>query len=162
VTWVVNYYFGQEQPDGGEAGGPDGFFRVFDTNVTIAPTSALSLALDVNYVTNQVNRGAPSLSPQGIGAYGRYQLTSATALGVRYERLDDEGLFGGIDQVLHETTMTAEYKLADGFLVRGEFRRDWSNEPFFPGRLGATDSRRHQHTALIGGVWWFGNKQGAW
>ena len=23
----MNYYFGQEQPDGGEPGGPDGFFQ---------------------------------------------------------------------------------------------------------------------------------------
>ena len=162
VTWIVNYYVGQEQPDGGDPGGPDGFFRVFDTNVTIAPTSALSLALDVNYVTSEVNRNDPSRSLQGLGAYARYQLTSATALGVRYERLDDDGLFGSIDQVLHEATLTAEHKLADGFLVRAEFRRDWSNEAFFPGRLGGADPRRHQNTALIGGVWWYGNKQGAW
>ena len=33
VTWTTNYYFGQEQPDGGEPDGPDGFFRVFDTYV---------------------------------------------------------------------------------------------------------------------------------
>ena len=77
---------------------------------------------------------------------------------MRYERLDDEGLFGGIDQVLQEATLTAEYKLADGFLARGEFRRDWSNERFFPGRLAATDLRHGQNTALVGGVWWFGNK----
>ena len=81
---------------------------------------------------------------------------------MRYERLDDEGLFGGIDQVLHEVTLTAEYKLADGFLLRGEFRRDWSNEPFFPGRTGAGDLREHQNTALIGGIWVIGNKTGAW
>ena len=50
----MNYYFGQEQPDGGEPGGPDGFFRVFDTYVTYTATSALTLGLDVNYVTNEV------------------------------------------------------------------------------------------------------------
>jgi hypothetical protein len=98
----------------------------------------------------------------GLGTYARYQVTSANALGVRYERLDDEGLFGGIDQVLHGATVTGEYKLADGFLVRAEYRRDWSNERLFPGRLGASDLRGHQNTALIGGVWWFGNKQGSW
>ena len=54
VTWTVNYYFGQEQTDGGEPGGPDGFFRVFDTYVTVTPTSALTLGLDANYVTNEV------------------------------------------------------------------------------------------------------------
>jgi hypothetical protein len=162
VTWTVNYYFGQEQPDNGAPGGPDGFFRVFDTYVTVTPSSNVTLGLDVNHVTNQVLASDPSLALQGIGTYARYQITNAAALGVRYERLDDEGLFGGIDQVLHEATVTAEYKLADGFLVRGEFRRDWSSAQFFPGRLGSADPRAHQNTALIGGVWWFGNKQGAW
>ena len=65
VTWTVNYYFGQEQPDGGEPGGPDGFFRVFDTYVAVTPTSALTLGLDVNYVTNEVSSDDPSLSLQG-------------------------------------------------------------------------------------------------
>lgn len=162
VIWTVNYYFGQEQSDGGEPGGPDGFFRVFDTYLTVTPTSALTLGVDANAVTNEVNRQDPSLSLQGLGAYARYQLTSTGALGVRYERLDDEGLFGGIDQVLHEATVTGEYKLADGFLVRAEYRRDWSNERFFPGRRGASDLREHQNTVLIGGVWWLGNKPGAW
>ena len=79
---------------------------------------------------------------------------------MRYERLDDEGLFGGIDQVLQEVTATLEYKFADGFLVRGEFRRDWSNERFFTGRRPG-DLRDHQNTALVGLVWWFGNKTGS-
>jgi hypothetical protein len=162
VTWTVNYYFGQEQPDGGQPGGPDGFFRVFDTYVTVTPTSALSLGADVNYTTNEVNNEDPSLSLQGTGLYARYQITNTAALGVRYERLDDEGLFGGIDQVLHEATVTAEYKLADGFLLRGEFRRDWSSELFFPGRLAPTDLRDHQNTALIGAIWVIGNKSGTW
>ena len=80
---------------------------------------------------------------------------------MRYERLDDEGLFGGIAQVLNEITATAECKLADGFLMRAEYRRDGSNQPFFttstPGSLTA-----HQHTALLGLVWWFGNKTGTY
>jgi Putative beta-barrel porin-2, OmpL-like. bbp2 len=162
VTWVVNYYFGQEQPDGGEPGGPDGFFKVFDTNLAVSATSRLAFALDVNYVTNEISANADSTSLQGLGAYARYQMTDAAAVGVRYERLDDQGLFGGIDQVLQETTLTTEYRLAEGFLVRAEFRRDWSNEPFFPGRLGGVDLRRGQNTALVGGVWWFGNEPGAW
>jgi hypothetical protein len=161
VTWTVNYYFGQEQPDAGAPQGPDGFFKVFDTYFTVTPNSALTLGLDVNYVTNEVNKTDSALSLQGLGAYARYQVTSPAALGVRYERLDDEGLFGGIDQVLQELTATAEYKLADGFLVRGEFRRDWSNQLFFPGPQ-PNDVRDHQNTMLIGLVWWVGNKGGAW
>jgi hypothetical protein len=161
VTWTTNYYFGQEQPDGGEPEGPDGFFKVFDTYVAYTPTAALSFGLDVNYVTNEVNKVDDGLALQGLGVYGRYQLSTPLALAVRYERLDDEGLFGGIDQVLQEITATLEYKFADGFLVRGEFRRDWSNRPFFTG-AEPDDLRRDQHTALVGMVWWFGNKTGAW
>jgi hypothetical protein len=161
LTWTVNYYFGQEQSDGGEPDGPDGFFRVFDTYVTFTPTSAVALGLDVNHVTNEVTRADPSISLNGLGAYARYQATPRTAVGVRYERLDDEGLFGGIDQVLQELTATAEVKLADGFLARGEFRRDWSNQDFFPGRL-AGELRDHQNTVLVGLVWWVGNKSGPW
>jgi hypothetical protein len=162
VTCVANYYFGREQPDKGEPGGPDGFFKVLDANVTITATPRVALAFDVNYVTNETTIDGPSASLQGLAGYVRYTLTDAAALGVRYERLDDEGLFGGVDQVLQETTLTAEYKFAEGFLLRAEFRRDWSDTRFFPGRLGSTDLRHGQETALIGGVWWFGNKEGVW
>jgi hypothetical protein len=161
VTWTVNYYFGQEQPDNALPDGPDGFFRVFDTYVSYAATPKLGFGFDANYVTNEVNSGDPSTALQGIGAYARYQASDPAALSVRYERLDDEGLFGGIDQVLQEVTLTAEYKFADGFLVRGEFRRDWSNEAFFT-TAQPEERRDHQNTFLVGLVWWFGNKSGAW
>ncbi|RPJ82993.1 MAG: porin, partial [Acidobacteria bacterium] len=90
-----------------------------------------------------------------------WQVVVPAALAVRYERLDDEGLFGGIAQVVQEVTATAEYKLGDGFLIRGEFRRDWSNQRFFTGSEPG-DLREGQNTVLVGLVWWFGNKQGAW
>ncbi len=111
IVWTTNYYFGQEQPDGGEPEGPDGFFKVFDTYVAYTPTAALSFGLDVNYVTNEVNKVDDALSLQGLGVYGRYQLSTPLALAVRYERLDDEGLFGGIDQVLQEITATARIQV---------------------------------------------------
>jgi hypothetical protein len=167
LTWTINYYFGQEQADSSTssghvaAGTPDGFFRAFDTYATFAPTPALNLGVDANYTTNEINASDPSLSLLGAAGYARFQVSGPVALSVRYERLDDEGLFSGIRQVLQGFTATAEYKFADGFLLRGEFRRDWSSERFF---TAATPGMRrpHQNTALIGGVWWFGNKPGAW
>jgi hypothetical protein len=162
VSWTVNYYFGQEQPDGGEPGGPDGFFRVFDTYVAWTPTSRMGVGFDVNHVTNEVDADSDALALNGVGAYARYKPSAPSTVAVRYERLDDEGLFGGIDQELQELTLTAEWKFADGFLVRGEFRRDWSNREFFTGKNGADDLREGQNTALIGLVWWFGNKTGTW
>jgi hypothetical protein len=161
ATWTTNYYAGQEQPDGEAPNGPDGFFRAFDTYVTYAPTPALRFGFDANHVTNEVRQADDALALQGAGVYARYQMSPRAALAARYERLDDEGLFGAVDQVLHEVTATTEYTLADGFLVRGEFRRDWSNRPFFttdePGVL-----RDAQNTVTAGLVWWFGNKRGPW
>ena len=67
---------------------------------------------------------------------------------------DRGGLFSGLTQALKETTLTSEFKLADGFLLRVEWRRDFSNQPFFlsdePGIL-----KKEQNTATIGMIWWF-------
>ncbi len=162
VTWTINDYFGQEQPDNGQPNGPNGFFHVYDTYVTVTPTARWALGLDANHTTNQLQEGDQSLALNGLAVYARYQVTTRTALGLREEHLDDQGLFGGIKQVLQESTVTAEYKVAEGFLARAEFRRDWSDQPFFTGPSGGGDLRDHQNTILFSGVWWFGNKTGAW
>ncbi|MGE3509385.1 MAG: outer membrane beta-barrel protein [Vicinamibacterales bacterium] len=162
MTWTANFYAGQEQPDGGTPGGPDGFFRVLDTYVAVTPTTALTIGADVNHVRNAVTRNGRAQTLQGSAGYARYQLTPQNAIGARFERLRDDGLFGGIVQVLFEATLTAERKMADGFIARAEFRRDWSNEPYFTGRGGTDDRRKHQNTLLISGIWTIGTKTGAW
>jgi hypothetical protein len=161
MTWTVNYYAGQEQTDGAKPGGPDGFFRVFDTYVNWVATPGLTLALDANHTTNEVTQADDALSLTGLGAYARYQIARPAAIAVRYEYLEDQGLFGGIDQQLQEITATYEHRLADGFLFRGEYRRDWSDERFFTGPA-PEDLRRAQDTFTVGLVWWFGNKSGSW
>jgi hypothetical protein len=75
--------------------------------------------------------------------------------------LSDRGaLFSGLTQALKEHTLTAEYKFGEGFLLRGEYRRDYSNLPFF-----LTDFpdvlKKEQNTATLGLIWWFG-KEGSW
>lgn len=162
VTWTINYYFGQEQPDAGQPAGPDGYFRVFDTYVTYKPMRAMSFGVDLNRVTNEVTKGGAQAALFGLGAYARYQLTAPAAVAFRFERLDDDGgLFGGVQQLLHEATFTSEYKLADGFFVRAELRRDWSDRNFFTGSRPDI-LRSAQHTALVGLVWWAGGKKGTW
>ena len=63
--------------------------------------------------------------------------------------------------VFKENTFTFEQKIADGLLMREEWRRDASNHPYFLtdtlGRL-----KKEQNTATLGIVWWFGGKEGAW
>jgi len=45
--------------------------------------------------------------------------------------------------------------------MRGEWRRDASNHPYFlTDTLGIL--KKEQNTATLGVVWWFGGKEGAW
>jgi Putative beta-barrel porin-2, OmpL-like. bbp2 len=182
VSWSINYYTGLEGRDEvptlnpglpalpTQPGLPTEIIRpvphgrthIFDTYATWSATAKLTLAAEGDYFVSRGTRDAPPSHVAGGAAYARYQLTPKAALAGRAEYLSDRGgLFSGATQALKETTLTFDYKLADGFLVRSEWRRDFSNRPFFladtPGLL-----KRDQKTATVGLVWWFGRKQGSW
>jgi Putative beta-barrel porin-2, OmpL-like. bbp2 len=185
ISWTVNYYFGQDHPDVAPATNcpapvqpglclqpinpaPDGRQHMFDSYVTWNATPKLTFSLEGDYlISREWAKAAPGESSapghsDGAAAYVRYQLTPKTALGGRTEYLSDaDGLFSGTSQALKEFTGTYEYKFGEGFLSRVEYRRDWSNVPFFltnkPGVLSAS-----QPTLTLGLVWWVGGKQGAW
>jgi len=117
-------------------------------------------------VIGRVLNDSPPATVWGGAAYARYQWTPQFAMAGRFEYLGEKiapagGLFSGVTQALKETTLTAEYKFADGFLLRGEYRRDWSNQPFFLTEQSGV-LKKEQNTASIGLVWWLGRKQGAW
>jgi hypothetical protein len=186
MTWVVNYYLGQEHPDRAVIApsspipvqpglsfaairpAPDGRLHIFDSYVSWQATPRWSLALEGDYAIQRLwrNEGpghssAPS-HVDGGAAYARYQLSSKFAVAGRAEYLADHGgLFSGISQALKETTATFDYKLGEGFLMRYEWRRDFSNQPSF-----LTDTQgvlsKEQNTATVGLVWWWGRKEGAW
>ena len=186
VTWTLNYYFGQENPDRAPAiacgpvpiqpglcfsairPAPDGRTHIFDSYVNWQATPKLALAVEGDYFVQRVwKNAAPGQSSapshvDGGAAYARYQLTPKIALGARAEYLSDRaGLFSGIDQSLKETTATFDYSPRSGFLMRYEWRRDFSNQPMF---LTATTDElsKQQNTATVGLIWWFGQKEGAW
>ncbi|MGE0130608.1 MAG: porin [Blastocatellales bacterium] len=146
---------------------PDGRFHALDAYATINATDKLTFAFQGDYVITRTSGNSPPSRVTGGAAYARYQFSQGFALASRFEYLSDrrsdpgESLFTGLDQALKEVTMTAEYKFGEGFLLRGEYRRDWSNKPFF---LTATPGvlKKEQNTATLGLVWWFGRKKGAW
>ncbi|HEY6400314.1 MAG TPA: porin, partial [Blastocatellia bacterium] len=181
VTWQTNYYVGREQRDltpqlnptfaslPTQPGlstdvispAPRGRFHVLDSYVTWLVTDKLTLAAEADYVINRVQEFSAPSRVTGGAAYARYQFTPKFALAGRAEYLSDRGgLFSGVTQALKETTFTADYKLAEGLLMRGEWRRDFSNQRFFltdtPGVL-----KKEQNTATLGLVWWF-CKEGSW
>jgi hypothetical protein len=185
ISWTTNYYVGQDHPDVSAATNctvplqpglclkpidpaPDGKAHIFDSYIMWNATPKLALSMEGDYVISREwanakpgESSAPSLVAGGA-AYGRYQLTPRMALAGRFEYFDDRnGLFSGTDQALKEFTGTYDYKFGEGFLARAEFRRDWSNVPYFltnkPGVLSPS-----QPTFTVGMVWWTGGKQGAW
>jgi Putative beta-barrel porin-2, OmpL-like. bbp2 len=186
VTWVVNYYLGQEHPDRVVVAptspipvqpglsfeairpAPDGRLHIFDSYVTWQATPKLALALEGDYVIQRLwrNQGVGESSApshvDGAAGYARYVFTPRIAVAARAEYLSDRGgLFSGLNQALKETTATFDYKLSEGFLMRYEWRRDFSNQPSF---LTSTQNvlSKEQNTATLGLVWWWGGKEGAW
>jgi len=185
VSWTFNYYLGQEHPDaiyypyGAPSGSPAlptqqgvpfqpiaaapaGRLHIFDSYVSWQAAPALTLAAEGDWVIERnFLHSAPSHADGGA-AYARYQFTPKIAMAARGEYLSDQGgLFSGLQQSLKEATLTADYKFAEGFLLRWEWRRDFSNHPFFyTGSAGAY--RRGQSTAGVGLTWWFGEKKGGW
>ncbi len=183
INWNVNYYLGQEHPDvmyfpnGGAPAGlptqqgvpfepipnsPGGKLHIFDSYLTWQTTPKLSLAFEGDYVVERLlPNSAPSHTDGGAG-YLQYQFTPKLSIAGRAEYLSDHGgLFTGVTQAVKETTFTTKYQVANGLLMFGEWRRDFSNQPYFyTNILGIL--KREQNTATLGLVWWFGGKQGNW
>jgi hypothetical protein len=186
LSWTVNYYRGQEHPDVTSIPNtgaiplqpglsfapirpaPDGRLHIIDSYVTWQATPKWTLGLEGDYVIQRLWRGdrpGQSAAPSrvtGGAVYARYQLTPKMALAGRAEYLSDRGgMFSGATQALKENTLTFEYKLANGFLMRYEWRRDFSNQPYFftdaPGVL-----KKDQNTATLGLILWWGRKEGSW
>lgn len=170
ITWNINYYFGQEQRNSNtavaagaqEPATPNGREHIFDTYATWTATRRLTLVGEADFVVNRLYwRSQPNRVAAGA-AYAHYQLPRSYALAARAEYLDDRGgLFSNTTQALKEVTATFEHQFEPGFLMRAEYRRDFSNQHYF---LTATQGilNRAQGTATLGLVYWWGTKQGAW
>jgi TolA-binding protein len=184
VTWTFNYYQGQEHPDviylqnpgpGQQnlpnqqgtyilpiANPPDGKLQITDSYLTWQVSKSITFAAEADYVQQRLYSYSTPQHVTGGALYGGYQLTPKVALATRVEYLADVGgLFSGTPQYLKEGTLTFDYRPVDGFLVRGEYRRDQSNQHYFLGNtLGVLEAS--QPTIGFGLVWWFGQKEGAW
>ncbi len=184
ISWTLNFYDGQEHPDviylqnptpaqlsfPNQQGTyiepvinpPSGRLQIADTYATWQVTKALYLAAEADYVQQRLYTYSSPSRVQGGAVYLGYQVSPQVAIAARAEYLADiGGLYSGITQYLKEGTLTIDYRPADGFLMRGEFRRDQSNQPYFLGHL-LGDLQTSQPTIGLGLVWWFGQKPGTW
>lgn len=186
VNWTMNYYFGQEHPDRTPAANcgpipvqpglcftaispaPNGRTHIFDSYVTWQATPKLLVALEGDYFIERLwKNAAPGQSSapshvDGGAAYLQYQLSRKFVVGTRAEYMSDRGgLFSGLSQSLKENTITFDYKVAHGFLMRYEWRRDFSNQPSFLSDVQGV-LKKDQSTATLGLIWWWGRKEGSW
>ncbi len=185
LSWTAQYYVGQDHPDVVAASNctipiqpglclapivpaPNGKLHIFDTYATWQATSKLTLQAEGDYFIEREwanaapgESSAPSHVDGGAG-YIAWQLTSRSDLAARSEYFSDpDGLFSGVDQALKEATATYEHKFGDSFDSFLEYRRDWSNVPYFHTSNPAAPAT-HQDTATLGLVWWYGAKEGSW
>ena len=184
ISWTLNFYNGQEHPDviylqspttaqlsfPNQQGTyiepvvnpPSGRLQIADTYATWQVTKALYVAAEADYVQQRLYTYSSPSRVEGGAVYMGYQVSPQVAIAARAEYLADiGGLYSGITQYLKEGTFTIDYRPADGFLMRGEFRRDQSNQPYFLGHL-LGDLQTSQPTIGLGLVWWFGQKAGPW
>jgi hypothetical protein len=186
VSLTFNYYLGQEHPDRAPAAdcgpipvqpglcfvainpAPNGKTHIFDSYATWQATPKLMFVMEGDYFIQRLwENAAPGESSapmhvDGGAAYIQYQFTPKFALATRGEYMSDRGgLYSGLTQALKENTVTFDYKLADGLLMRYEYRRDYSNQPTFLSDVQGI-MRKDQTTLGVGLVWWWGRKEGAW
>jgi hypothetical protein len=141
---------------------PNGRLHIFDSYVTWNASPKLSFALEGDSVIQRLLKTSPPQRAYGGAFYARYELTPEFAIAGRAEYLSDRsGLFSGVTQALKDATLTLDYRAKDSFLLRMEWRGDFSNNPyFFTNTLGVL--RKDQNTATLGLVWWYGQKHGIW
>ena len=186
ISWTVNYYLGQDHPDATPVStcgpvpvqpglcfekispAPNGKLHIFDTYVSWQSTQKLLLQLEGDYVIERLwanaspGRSSAPSHTSGGAAYAKYQVTPRTFVATRAEYLSDRGgLFSGVTEALKEVTATYDITVANGFEMKYEYRRDWSNVPIFLTNTQNVFSK-DQNTATAGVIWWFGRKQGPW
>lgn len=157
----LNYYSGQEHRAVDERT-PRGRSHFLDAYVTWQASDRWTLAGEADYAIERTSPGAAPKVVFGGAGYARYSLTRKVHLVGRFAYLNDRnGWFSGTNQALKDATGTATFDLSEGFQMRWELRRDWSNRACFAGK-NPGERRQDQVTALVGLIWWFGTAKGAW
>jgi Putative beta-barrel porin-2, OmpL-like. bbp2 len=103
----------------------------------------LSLAMTADYGNEEGDRPDGRRAQwYGVAGYARMSLNERFALAIRAETFrDPDGVRTGSTQTLRALTLTPEYKLGKGFILRGDLRHDRSNEAVFERRDGHSNGQ---------------------
>jgi len=141
LSMNFNLMYGPEKDDNNH----DNRF-LFDWVGTIKPVKNLTFILNTDYATEQ--HSAPdggTAKWYGIAGIAKYDFNDRYSLSMRAEYFkDQDGVRTGTPQALKEITFTPEIRLAQGLIVRPEYRHDWSNEQAFD-----SNSKKNQDTIAL-------------
>jgi hypothetical protein len=159
ATWFNNYYVGPEK-DTLDANGvrQKGVRNLYDTTLLLTPNDKANFYINYDYGSDK-NTLAGSSTWAGVAFAARLAPNSTWAFAPRFEYFSDrDGFSTGVAQKVKEVTLTGEYKMVEGLLARLEYRRDWSDQPFFDRGTGLAVAK-NQTTVVLGIVAFFGPKR---
>ncbi len=142
--------------------GETGLLKNFSWNMYGGLHDRFEVMVNLDYISVADPMGIYATS-WGMGGYARVHLTDQVRLANRIEFLDDsQGRSTGFEQNLRENTLTFEVQpIKDDarFLTRIEYRRDWSDIPFFGCPSCDGGLSMDQNTFTVGFMWVFGPKE---
>jgi len=105
---------------------------LFDWVATIKPMKNLSVILNADYATENNVIDDHDAKWYGFAGIVKYEFSDRYSLAARAEYFNDhDGVRTGIRQSMKEITITPEIKIANGLIVRPEYRHDWAGKDTF-------------------------------
>jgi len=147
VQLTFNFMYGPEQQNNSS----DNRF-LFDWIGAFKATKSLTFMANVDYAREDSDplNGGKNSEWYGAAVYAKYDFTDLFSTSVRAEYFDDKnGVRTGIAQKLKEITVSPEFRIAKGLLVRPEYRHDWSDQNGFDSHKN-TFSKKGQDTIALG------------
>jgi hypothetical protein len=157
VQLNFNFMYGPEQPDNSSHNR-----FLFDWIGAFKVTKQLTLMANVDYANEESDplNGGKNSQWYGVAVYAKYDFTDFFSASIRAEYFDDKnGVRTGMAQKLKEVTLTPEFRIAKGLLLRPEYRHDWSDQKGFDSHKNTFD-KKSQDTIALGIMysWWEGRK----
>jgi len=158
-NWTNTYYVGNEKTDTDVESGikikAPGIRHFWDTVINVNPSEKFNALFNFDYGVEK-KPGDREYKFYGYSVAARFIATEKVAFSPRFDWYKDrDGFITGGARTLKEFTMTADYKLSEGWLTRLEYRRDHSSTPYFD-RGNELASAKSMNTLLLGFVVYFG------
>jgi hypothetical protein len=144
LTFTPSYMVGNELADGNAAR------HLVDAIATFEVNPKLSFMANYDYGMDRQALGR--VRWQGAALYARITPVSNFRISPRVEWFSDaNGFMTGTQQTVKEGTLTADVVFNENLFLRGEYRRDWSDQSVF--EFTSDGTRSHQTTLTIGVVY---------